>query len=59
MAWQMADVMYIRTRYTLLSPSWISTLSSADGTHVYKMPVTPLILVSAHGKVIKLKVKGL
>lgn len=57
-AWAVGDRLYVRTRYTVLSPSWLSTLSSADGMNAYVMYKTPLILASAHGKVIKLKVKG-
>jgi intracellular multiplication protein IcmK len=58
-AWQVGDVIFLRTPYSVLSPGWISTLSSADGTKVYKMQRTPLILVSVHGKVMQLKLKGL
>ncbi len=57
-AWSIGDKMFLRTKYTLLSPSWLSTLSSADGTNAYELYRSPLILASAHGKVIKLKIKG-
>ena len=58
-AWQVAGKLFLRTRYTVLSPGWMATLSSADGMRVYEMQQTPLVLVSAHGKVIQLKLKGL
>ena len=58
-AWVYAHHLYVRTRLTLLSPSWISTMSSPDGTHVYQLTEAPVILVSDHGKEMKLKIEGL
>ncbi len=48
-----------RTKLTVLSPAWTSTVSSADGTHVYEMTPTPLILASRNGKTIKIDLKGM
>jgi intracellular multiplication protein IcmK len=48
-----------RTKLTVLSPAWSSTVSSADGTHVYEMTPTPLILASRNGKTIKIDLKGM
>lgn len=56
--WLFGGKLYLRTSYTVLSPAWNSTLSSADGTHVYEMQPTPLILASYNGKTIKIKVEG-
>lgn len=56
--WLSGGKLYLRTPYTVLSPAWISTLSSADGTRVYEMQPTPLILASYNGKTIKIKVEG-
>lgn len=58
-AWLWNNQLYVRTPLTLLSPGWVATLSSADGTHVYQMPVTPMILASQRGESITLKVEGL
>jgi intracellular multiplication protein IcmK len=58
-AWLWNNQLYIRTPLTLLSPGWVATLSSADGTHVYQLPVTPMILASQRGESITLKVQGL
>lgn len=58
-AWTIGDIMYVRTRLTVLSPGWMSMMSSADGTHVYKMSDSPILLVSWHGKVMQLKIEGL
>lgn len=57
--WLLNGHLFLRTRLTLLSPGWISTMSSADGTHAYELQVTPVILVSQRGKLIKLMIEGL
>lgn len=58
-AWVRGDRMYIQTRLTILSPGWIATMTSADGTHAYEMMKSPVLLVSWHGKVMQLKLEGL
>ncbi|MDX2165208.1 MAG: DotH/IcmK family type IV secretion protein [Gammaproteobacteria bacterium] len=57
-AWMAGGKMYVRTRLTVLSPGWTSTLSSADGMHAYEMQPAPMLLVSQNGQVSQLKVKG-
>ncbi len=56
--WLLDGRLYLRTAYTVLSPGWISTLSSADGTHVYEMQPTPMILATYNGKMIKINIEG-
>jgi intracellular multiplication protein IcmK len=58
-AWVLGDRMFVRTRLTILSPGWVSTMTSADGTHAYEMAKAPVLLVSWHGKVMQLKLEGL
>ncbi|PJD96242.1 MAG: type IV secretion protein IcmK [Legionella sp.] len=58
-AWLFSEKMYIRTNLTVLSPGWIASMTSADGTHAYEMQKSPVLLVSWHGKVMQLKVEGL
>lgn len=58
-AWLANDRMYVRTNLTILSPGWMSSMTSADGTHAYEMQKSPVLLVSWHGKVMQLKVEGL
>ena len=58
-AWLLNDRMFVRTSLTILSPGWIGSMTSADGTHAYEMQKAPVILVSWHGKVMQLKVEGL
>lgn len=57
--WLLSGKIYLRTRLTVLSPGWISTLSSADGMHAYEMQQTPVILASENGKMVKLTIQGL
>lgn len=58
-AWLANDRMYVRTNLTILSPGWLASMTSADGTHAYEMQKSPVLLVSWHGKVMQLKVEGL
>lgn len=58
-AWLYGDKLYLRSRATVLSPGWISSMSSPDGTHVYELPKTPVILASEQGTMIQLTIKGL
>jgi len=58
-AWLYGNKLYLRTRATLLSPSWLSSISSSDGTHVYELPKAPVILASEQGSMIQLMIKGL
>lgn len=58
-AWLLNDKIYVRTNLTVLSPAWIGSMTSADGTHAYEMQKTPVLLVSWHGKIMQLKIEGL
>ncbi|BCA94124.1 type IV secretion system protein IcmK [Legionella antarctica] len=58
-AWLFGEKMYVRTGLTILSPGWLGSMTSADGTHAYEMQKSPVLLVSWHGKVMQLKVEGL
>jgi intracellular multiplication protein IcmK len=58
-AWVMGERLYLRTRLTVLSPSWLSTMRSPDGTNVYEMVKAPVILASQRGRVIQFNIKGL
>lgn len=51
--------LYLRTTLTLLSPAWSATISSPNGTHVYEMAKTPMVLASQDGKTITVEIKGL
>lgn len=58
-AWLLNGTLFVRTRFDLISPGWLSKMSSADGTNAYKLQPTPLLLISRYGKVVSLKVQGL
>ena len=58
-AWVYQNRLFLRTRVTLLSPSWIESMNSPDGTHVYALTKTPILLASHRGQVVQLSVRGL
>lgn len=44
---------YVRTPLTLLSPGWDSSVTSADGTKIYALEETPVILLSDRGRMVR------
>jgi intracellular multiplication protein IcmK len=58
-AWLQGSRLFLRTRLTVISPSWESMMNSADGMHAYQMSKVPLVLVSQQGKIIQLHLEGL
>lgn len=50
--WRIDGRIYLRTPLTLLSPSWDSSVSSADGMNVYILNDTPVILLSDGGRMV-------
>ena len=58
-AWRFTGKLFLRTRVTILSPGWIASMSSPDGTHVYELTKTPVILASQRGQMLQLSIKGL
>lgn len=58
-AWAYNGKLLFRTKLTLLSPAWSASVSSSDGTRVYELMQTPLILASLNGKTIKIELTGL
>ncbi|RDI48615.1 DotH/IcmK family type IV secretion protein [Aquicella lusitana] len=57
-AWLLGEKMYLRTRFTLLSPGWIGTMTSPDGMKAYELPRTSSVLVSRYGEPAELKIEG-
>jgi intracellular multiplication protein IcmK len=57
--WVYNGKLLFRTKLTLLSPAWSGSVSSPDGTRVYELMQTPLILASLNGKTIKIELAGL
>lgn len=58
-AWLYQGHLFLRTRVTILSPGWIATMSSPDGTHVFELEKTPIVLASQRGEMVQLAIKGL
>lgn len=58
-AWKYAGQLVVRTRVTILSPGWVASINSPDGTYVYQLPQTPVLLASQRGAMIRLHVKGI
>ncbi len=52
-AYKYNAVTYVRTPLTLLSPGWSSSVSSADGMHVYTVSNAPVLLLSDRGTVVR------
>jgi len=57
-AWKMSGKMYLRTPLSLLSPAWESSVASADGTTVYTLNDTPVILLSDDGRMVRAHIAG-
>lgn len=58
-AWLYYNHVFLRTRVSLLSPGWIASISSPDGTHVFEINKTPVILASQRGEMIHMSIRGL
>lgn len=52
-AYSQGGMVYIRTPYTMLSPAWVKSVQSGDGTKVYALNSTPVILLSDKGKMVR------
>jgi intracellular multiplication protein IcmK len=52
-AYKLGGSTYVRTPLTLLSPGWSSSVTSADGTRVYAIKDTPVLLLSDKGKMVR------
>jgi intracellular multiplication protein IcmK len=55
-AWNVNERMFVRTPLTMLSPSWDASVSSSDGTTVYELSQTPVLLMSDGGALIRARV---
>lgn len=52
-AYLLGQTTYVRTPHTLLSPSWTSSVRSADGMSVYAVQNAPVLLLSDKGKMVR------
>lgn len=58
-AWMLGERLYLRTRFTVLSPGWVGKMTSADGMQAYELPRTSSVLISRYGEPAELKIEGL
>jgi len=56
LAYRIGERVFVRTPLTLLSPSWRASVSSADGTTVYEVGETPVLLLSDQGQMVRAKI---
>jgi intracellular multiplication protein IcmK len=47
---------YVRTPLTMLSPGWNNSITSADGTKVYVIGQSPVLLLSDKGNMVRARV---
>ena len=52
-AYKHGEQTYVRTPLTLLSPSWTSSVASADGMRVYTLQDAPVLLLSDNGAMVR------
>ena len=57
-AWEFRNRFYVRTGLTLLSPAYITTVHSADGTAVYEIPPTPVLVTLVGGAPAQVSLTG-
>jgi intracellular multiplication protein IcmK len=55
-AWMLNGAVVYRTRYPMISPAWTSKVQSSDGTLVYEIPFTPVLLISVNGSIKEVRV---
>ena len=55
-AWMLNGAVVYRTRYPMISPAWTSKVQSSDGTVVYEIPFTPVLLISVGGSIKEVRV---
>lgn len=58
-AWVLGERIYLRTRFTVLSPGWVGKMTSPDGMQAYELPKTSTVLISRYGDPVQLKIEGL
>jgi intracellular multiplication protein IcmK len=52
-AYLVNGITYVRTPLTLLSPSWMGSVSSADGMNVYALKNASVLLLSDKGEMVR------
>jgi len=55
-AYDIDGQIYVRTPFSMLSPGWNSSIRSADGTNVYHIGRSPVLLLSDKGKMVRARI---
>jgi intracellular multiplication protein IcmK len=55
-AYDVNGQIYVRTPLSMLSPGWNSSITSADGTTVYQIGRSPVLLLSDKGKMVRARI---
>ncbi len=58
-AWKVGEKLVLRTHLALLSPAYLSRMASSDGTAVYELEMSPVLLVSDNGSIRKITIDGI
>ena len=56
-AWRLGAEVYLRTRYTLMSPPWDASEMGEAGVTIYAVPSTPVVLLSVDGRTVSAELK--
>jgi intracellular multiplication protein IcmK len=57
-AWKIGDSFYVRTSFTLLSPAATAIQRGSDGSAVYKIQPTPVLIGLSDGETVKINLSG-
>ncbi len=57
-AWAQGEFVFLRTKETLISPQWIASTMSSDGTKVYKLARSNTVVIARNGSPKTLSIKG-
>lgn len=56
--WGIKNRFFVRSQLPLLSPAFINSIRSADGTAVYEIPPTPILVLMSGGSTTQVQVTG-
>lgn len=56
--WVIKNRYFVRSQMPLLSPAFITSMKAADGTAVYEIPPTPVLVLMSAGRAMQIQVTG-
>jgi intracellular multiplication protein IcmK len=57
-AWMFNDMLYVRTRFELLSPAYVAKSSNVSGFNVFSLSESPSIVISESGRMQSVQITG-